>query len=42
MGRSFANLHMKSNNLSEVEFMTFKSKADREIQDSLLKLGFQN
>ncbi|MEK5478672.1 hypothetical protein NYE70_17300 [Paenibacillus sp. FSL R5-0407] len=27
--------------LSEVEFMTFKSKADQEIQDSLLKLGFQ-
>lgn len=28
--------------LSEVEFMTSKSKADQEIQDSLLKMGFQN
>ncbi|MNP29418.1 hypothetical protein D3C76_1224440 [compost metagenome] len=27
--------------LSQLEFMTSKSKADQEIQDSLLKLGFQ-
>ncbi|OME99050.1 hypothetical protein BK127_39330 [Paenibacillus sp. FSL H7-0331] len=29
------------NSLSTVEFATFKSKADQEIQQSLLKLGFQ-
>ncbi|WP_262684391.1 hypothetical protein [Paenibacillus baimaensis] len=29
------------NSLSTVEFATFKSKVDQEIQQSLLKLGFQ-
>ncbi|MEK3748274.1 hypothetical protein NYE25_08520 [Paenibacillus sp. FSL E2-8871] len=35
-------IHQKlPNSLSSVEFATFKSKADREIQQSLAKLGFQ-
>lgn len=35
-------IHQKlTNSLSSVEFATFKSKADREIQQSLAKLGFQ-
>jgi len=37
---SFINQKLP-NSLSSVEFATFKSKADREIQQSLLKLGFQ-
>ncbi|WMT40976.1 hypothetical protein RE628_28585 [Paenibacillus sp. D2_2] len=37
---SFINQKLP-NSLSSVEFATFKSKADQEIQQSLLKLGFQ-
>jgi len=37
---SFINQKLP-NSLSSVEFATFKSKADREIQQSLLKMGFQ-
>ncbi|SEG23734.1 hypothetical protein [Paenibacillus sp. UNC499MF] len=37
---SFINQKLP-NSLSSVEFATFKSKADREIQQSLLKLGYQ-